>query len=329
MNHVLQVIRLESKWVEDDNRIHTLTTNVHRLETEQRISETKGLLLQTLISLTVTDSDQGSSHDLQVDDNPVALQYLLKSSIRILDRLCYESYLQREEKKLLLRIFEICLEVFRIFKKKGLCHVKMKLNDYHSLTLVSLFFLESTRKIYYVASSPAATSTGQQNDSDYEYLLEMLLDFLTIFFFSLPVLLSDCQSFLGVSSLSSPLFESYTIGVLKENVFSQIIHTCLLLSTYQPSSSAPVTLNYSKMAVKSVHLIRCCLKCLSTLLYPSSLSSPSSSNNDEAMKDEILRFSMVTRFFRQSFPGIFSLVVNFIRKSLLVASYLSYSVIKM
>jgi hypothetical protein len=309
MNQVFQLIQLESKWVEQDNSLSSIDTSARRLETEQKINETKNSLLQSLISLEVVDSGAGSSHLLVVDDNPAAVQYLLKCLIRILGRLSSDTTTKREEKKLLLRIFEIFLQVFRIFRNSGSFHIELKLEDYHSLTILSLFFLESMRKIFYV-SSPSTETAIQQNDADYEYLLEMLLDFLTLLFSSLPILFSDNKSFSNVPPVSSSLLGSYATRLLKENVFSQIIHSCLFLSTYQSFSPTLVTLNYSRIALKSLFLIRGCLQFL-TVFLP-------------------LQPSVVIRFCRQSFPGIFSSLVNFVRKSLSsYSSSVSSSVIKM
>jgi hypothetical protein len=220
-----------------------------------------------------------------LDENDVkGYEYLFKTLNRLLQRLSVTSFelLSKDQKKLLIQILETFILLFEnVGSPKTSVQFSLSKNDLSALAYTFGIVLEDFKLKFIEQKKPF--------DADSEHVLELLIPVLSLFFVFLQ------------RNTSQPLFLELQRG-LSESVLSQFILTSLLFASSRYSSTT--TTGSSNVIPKSSLLSNTfylsCIDLVNDSIRIFSTSSSSQESNNI--------------FWRKSFPGIFSILFNLIRK---------------
>jgi hypothetical protein len=230
--------------------------------------------LSTIMKSPITDFDE---NDIK------GYEYLFKTLSRLLQRISVTSFelLSKDQKKLLIQI----LETFKLLiKETGSSKISVTFSlskhDISSLAYTFGIILEDF-KLKFIEQKKSL-------DADSEHALELLIPVLSLFFVFLQ------------KNTSQPLFLELQQN-LSESVLSQFILTSLLFasSRYSSATSSGSSNVIPKSSLLSNTFYLSCIDLVNDSIRIFSSSSSRQSNNE---------------FWRKSFPGIFSILFNLIRK---------------
>jgi hypothetical protein len=230
--------------------------------------------LSTIMKSPITDFDE---NDIK------GYEYLFKTLSRLLQRISVTSFelLSKDQKKLLIQI----LETFKLLiKETG----SFKISVTFSLSKHDISSLAYTFGIILEDFKLKFIEQKKSLDADSEHVLELLIPVLSLFFVFLQ------------KNTSQPLFLELQQN-LSESVLSQFILTSLLFasSRYSSATSSGSSSNIPKSSLFSNTFYLSCIDLVNDSIRIFSSSSSRQSNN---------------KFWRKSFPGIFSILLNLIRK---------------